>query len=789
MSYRWSTSLQFGVILIASMLTCVMPARASTGVAVGEVILATGEVWKVDGASKLALSRGDKVQEGDVLQTASGQLILRMSDGGLISLRENTKTSLDQYKNRQVDTTGAVRITVEQGIVRSSTGEIGEKDKSKFRVNTPFSALGIRGTDFITSVDSSGQMVYVVKGEIALSPFNSATGCNANGLGECSGSSVKTLAASNDSVLSLSRSQKVITLSKTVPDFLRPIDPESRFFASAANAWYGLLDTQTRSELGYDKLHDREGNPIQPYSRSSQRAIFAGAVEYLLPTEVARSRDEHLIDSTIQSEAERLSLANQLLLDPRSSDTDRDGVSDLAELSLGLNPWRADTDFDGVLDGQDSAPRVQKVTYFSDLTASPVSTAMIRSDLQDVNNTIDRFSLSNFGKLGFYTASSSTRNSTYSMWVDPQHQRLWGQKRVVDTLLNIRDLPESVTVWGTLPQLAADLAPNATQWLGAVGKSTAELYSLNLGNQTIVYTPTVESPKATVESPAPSSVTSLSGKVYRVEFTQSLNLQNPIATTAVERFNSPLFKNLTTSGDAFQFEFTTRGEEFRLTGSASSDGVLTARDGDFQMRGIQSGNTLVLMLSDEKSGRQFMVGLAEQDSAGKAIDPIAVEMQTIKTSSGVNWGRWQNFASLKPEDLSKLVGPDALANSRFILYKPNAKDLPQAGRFEFFLQDHEAVYTHQQVVRPAEVSNPFLQVDFDKQKFTTTFDVKAPGVELTNIRGAGDVSKQGLMVSNTALSNAAIQGVLADQAKAAALLFEKQLADGGVYSGVTLWGR
>ncbi|MCK5302415.1 MAG: hypothetical protein KAJ96_04670, partial [Candidatus Thorarchaeota archaeon] len=44
-------------------------------------------------------------------------------------------------------------------------------------------------------------------------------------------------------------------------------------------------------------------------------------------------------------------------LNPRSNDTDMDGLSDSYEIAHGLMPDNADTDEDGIPDGSDWAPR------------------------------------------------------------------------------------------------------------------------------------------------------------------------------------------------------------------------------------------------------------------------------------------------------------------------------------------------------------------------------------------------------------------------------------------------
>lgn len=762
------------IVLASSGASLSHAAQASAG----EVVLATGEVWKIAAGSKISLGRGDSVLEGDELHTGAGELIVRMNDGGLLSLRKNTNARIDEYKTRPTDGTGAVRITLEKGVIRSSTGEVGQKDKSKFRVNTPFSALGIRGTDFVTSVDGRKQLVYVVKGEVALAPFNTAIGCIAAALGECKGDLTKSLVASKDSILTLAKGKRSAEFSRSVPAELLPVEVESQHFAQVEQARFALLGTQNSSTFTDGKIYDKDGREIQPYSRSVYRAHIGEGLAGPTSTDLIELNTKGIPSLELSNdltEEERVAISRGLLLDPVFGDTDNDGIGDFVELNAGTNPWLMDTDRDGIRDALDANPRVAATQYWFDGASSPVSELQIRSALTDVANSLSSFKVGEFGNIGYYSALSG-REASISMWVDPRHQQLWGQKNVLDTLLAVRSLPEAGTIWNVLPRQASQLSDNASEWLSRVAASSVSLYGLALKDQGIAYTPNAQAQRDT--SPA---------KAYSIEFTQ--NLQPLELETAIQRLSSVEFTSVVRDGDAFKLTYSLLGKQFELIGASSGDGTFLARDEQFQVRGIRNDNTLLLMVSQNLTGKQWMLGLVE-NAQGK-LDEVRPSAQLLQSSNGVTWGRWQNFASVKAEDVSRLLDSQAgaLANSRFVLQQPVNVTLPQAGRFEFALRDYEAVYSKADTIRPAEISNSFLQVDFDKQKFSTTFDVSAPGLALNNVRGAGEVTPQGLMAGRPELSNAQLQGVLTDQAKGASLLFEKQLGPQEALTGITHWAR
>ncbi|MDH4396068.1 MAG: FecR family protein [Limnobacter sp.] len=762
------------IVLACSGVALSHAAQASAG----EVVLATGEVWKVTAGNKTYLGRGDSVLEGDELQTGAGELIVRMNDGGLLSLRKNTNARIDEYKARSMDGAGAIRITLEKGAIRSSTGEVGQKDKSKFRVNTPFSALGIRGTDFVTSVDSRKQLVYVLKGEVALAPFNSAIGCVAASLGECRGDLTKALAASKDSILALTKGKRSAELSRSVPKELLPVEIESQYFAQIEQARFALVGTESSSTFTEGKVYDKEGREIQPYSRSVYRAHIGDGLTSPTSNDLIELNTKGLPNlglSNDLTEEEQVAIKRGLLLDPVLGDTDSDGIADFVELNTGTNPWLMDTDRDGIRDALDANPRVSATQYWFDGASSPVSEVQIRSALKDVANSLSSFKVGEFGNIGYYSALSG-RGASVSMWVDPRHQQLWGQKNTLDTLLAVRTLPEAGTIWNVLPNQASQLSDDAFGWLSRVASSSVSLYSLALKDQGIAYTPNIQAQKDSTQA-----------KAYSIEFSQ--NLQPLEVETAIQRLSSVEFTAVVRNGDAFKLTYNLLGKQFELIGASSADGTFLARDEQFQVRGIRNDNTLLLMVSQNLTGKQWMLGLVE--NAQGSLDTFQPSAQLLQSPNGVTWGRWQNFASIKAEDVARLLDAQAgvLANSRFVLQQPVNVTLPQTGRFEFALRDYEAVYSNAETLRPAEISNSFLQIDFDKQKFSTTFDVAAPGVALNNVRGAGDVTSQGLLSGRPELSNAQLQGVLTDQAKGASLLFEKQLGPQEALTGITHWAR
>lgn len=163
---------------------------------VGQVSLLIGEARLVrrDGSS-LLLRQGGQVAVGDRIETtANGHVHVRFVDNAVVSVRPESVLEVQSYRfdaaNPQAN---EVRLKVAQGVSRSISGAATDADKSRFRLNTPIAAIGVRGTDFIVQAGSTDARATVAAGAIVMSPLGN--GCSAEGLGPCSGRSAQLLSA------------------------------------------------------------------------------------------------------------------------------------------------------------------------------------------------------------------------------------------------------------------------------------------------------------------------------------------------------------------------------------------------------------------------------------------------------------------------------------------------------------------------------------------------------------------------------------------------------------------
>jgi hypothetical protein len=129
-----------------------LSSMAGASEVVGQVSLLIGaaRVIHIDGSSE-PLRRGASILVGDRVETsANGHVHLRFIDNGSVSVRPDSVLEVQAYRyDADRPQLNEVRLRVEQGTTRAISGAATELDKTRFRLNTPIAAIGVRGTDFI----------------------------------------------------------------------------------------------------------------------------------------------------------------------------------------------------------------------------------------------------------------------------------------------------------------------------------------------------------------------------------------------------------------------------------------------------------------------------------------------------------------------------------------------------------------------------------------------------------------------------------------------------------------
>lgn len=163
------------ILQLFAVIFLLTPLNAYAQDPIGRVIRASGGVTAVDPAgAERRLARGSELFVDEAVVTdRRGSTQLRLSDGALITLNEDTRFVVNEYVyDGAGGSDDSVVMSVVEGALRTVTGIIGEGQNDTYALNTPFATIGIRGTEFGVFVDAATgrTRIAVFDGSIAVQP-------------------------------------------------------------------------------------------------------------------------------------------------------------------------------------------------------------------------------------------------------------------------------------------------------------------------------------------------------------------------------------------------------------------------------------------------------------------------------------------------------------------------------------------------------------------------------------------------------------------------------------------
>ena len=128
---------------------------ATVGAAdIGQIKVAKGQVSIERNGRSLPGDVGARLQPSDVLKTgADGSVGITMSDNTLLSAGPNSILSLDRYAFDSTTNQGQLDVSLQKGSLAVISGRIAKQSPDAMKVRTPASTLGVRGTEFVVSVN------------------------------------------------------------------------------------------------------------------------------------------------------------------------------------------------------------------------------------------------------------------------------------------------------------------------------------------------------------------------------------------------------------------------------------------------------------------------------------------------------------------------------------------------------------------------------------------------------------------------------------------------------------
>lgn len=119
--------------------------------AVAQIVGLKGEATgQIGTQAPLPLALHAHIDEGTRIVTASnGRVRLRFTDGTLITIGSDSSFAVEAFRDDPADADAS--FSLERGVFRAITGQIGKIAPERFRLRTHNAVIGIRGTDFAGS--------------------------------------------------------------------------------------------------------------------------------------------------------------------------------------------------------------------------------------------------------------------------------------------------------------------------------------------------------------------------------------------------------------------------------------------------------------------------------------------------------------------------------------------------------------------------------------------------------------------------------------------------------------
>jgi hypothetical protein len=139
-----------GLVVVLMAVWAAVPARAD----VGQIKVATGQVLVDRKGQTLPGRVGLPLEADDVVRTGTdGSVGITMRDNSLLSAGPNSILSLERFEFDPTTNDGRFDAQLRRGTLAVVSGRIAKKTPQAMTVRTPSATLGVRGTEFVVSVD------------------------------------------------------------------------------------------------------------------------------------------------------------------------------------------------------------------------------------------------------------------------------------------------------------------------------------------------------------------------------------------------------------------------------------------------------------------------------------------------------------------------------------------------------------------------------------------------------------------------------------------------------------
>ena len=131
---------------------------------IGEIseLRGNGEITRVNSNDSFSAEIDSDIFSFDDVRTGNGRLAIEFLDSSIVKLTEHSKLIIDEYIFDPDPSKSKMALNMASGTARFISGAFGKIDKENITINTPTAKIGIRGTDFTTTVDELGRSLVIL---------------------------------------------------------------------------------------------------------------------------------------------------------------------------------------------------------------------------------------------------------------------------------------------------------------------------------------------------------------------------------------------------------------------------------------------------------------------------------------------------------------------------------------------------------------------------------------------------------------------------------------------------
>ena len=122
----------------------------------------TGEITRADSSETLTAELNSDIFSFDDVRTGNGRMAIQFVDDSILKLTEHSKVVIDKFIFDPDPSKSQMAFNMASGTARFITGKLGMINKENISITTPTATIGIRGTDFTTTVDELGRSLVIL---------------------------------------------------------------------------------------------------------------------------------------------------------------------------------------------------------------------------------------------------------------------------------------------------------------------------------------------------------------------------------------------------------------------------------------------------------------------------------------------------------------------------------------------------------------------------------------------------------------------------------------------------